>query len=211
MLRAIGLVIIVLCSVVDLLSLAGCGSLPERLTSANEETRRDETRQEEGGSDEIRQDATRGSVVIQCEAVPSPDKGVMIRYQINNISTNNIHIIDNGRAPYQLARGADTLVILHGIHPPPSDRTFMFDVPRTRPLEPGDVFVGEVTWPRRFMRDHYGHELAPASLMRGTIRVRCEAGWWQTPVTEPPPFIPSGRLFESQQLVEYGPFDVTLP
>lgn len=211
MINISGLRTIVICLAIELLSFVACGSLPGMSTSAPEETKRDEVGPKEAGTDGIRQDAIHGSAVIQCEAVPLRNKEVIIRYQINNIDTIDIHIMDNGRAPYQLAREANTLVILHGIHPPPSDRTFMFEVPRTRALAPGGVFVGEVTWPRRFTRDHYSRDLTPASLMRGTIRVRCEAGWWQTPVREPPPFIPYDQLFESQQMVEYGPFDVTLP
>lgn len=207
------------CLALEVVASASCGWMPERVSSTTEEVRPDELKQgkaepaepKESRRDEAIGDAGRGSAVIHCEAISSGNKTLDIRYQIRNVGLETIHIIDNGRVPYELIENENTLVILHGLHPPPVNRTFMFGVPRTRPLAPGDVHAGKATWPKRFTQDHYGRWVTPVTLKQGTIHIRCEAGWWHMPVTDPPPFIPYDRLRDSQQLVRYGPFDVTLP
>jgi hypothetical protein len=207
------------CLALEAMALASCGWMPERVSSTTDEVRPDELRQGKAGPaeptesrrDEAIGDAGRGSAVIHCDATPSGSKTIDIQYQIRNIGLEIIHIIDNGRVPYELIEDERTLVILHGLHPPPVNSTFMFGVPRTRPLAPGDVHAGKVTWPKRVTQDHYGPSVTPVTLRQGTIHVRCEAGWWHVPVTDPPPFVPYVQLRDSQQLVRYGPFDVTLP
>jgi len=149
---------------------------------------------------------------IHCAASPTQDRRIVVHYEIRNVSAESIHIVDNHRVPYQIARDLNTLVILHGINRPEPTVLYEMEVPLTRPLLPGEVVTGELMWPTTGMRDHYRGRVTPANLLHGTIQVRCEVGWWVKPITEADSVSKSLlELLASQHVVGYGPFDVTLP
>jgi hypothetical protein len=169
-----------------------------------------------GAKKETATDLASSTPEVRCEATSMLDEGThLIRYQIRNDTSATIHIVDSRIVPYELIREADFLVILHGIHdfnPRQTMRTFHAMVPVTRPVLPGETFAGHAVWPKRIMRDHYSGELTPASLLHGTIRVRCEVGWWATPITEANRASRSFyEVLDSQQLAGHGPINVTLP
>jgi len=150
---------------------------------------------------------------IHCAAAPTDDGRTIVRYQIRNVGPEVIHILDGQRMPYRLATAANTLEILHGINPPDPDKLYnMIEIPLTRPLAAGESFAGEVVLPTKTLRDHYGEQPTPDSLLHGTIQVRCEVGWGPTAITA----ADRGRmsiqqLVAWQQLTGCGPFNVVLP
>lgn len=149
---------------------------------------------------------------IHCSATPAQDGRVVIRYEIHNAGTDPIHLIDGKRLPYQIVDGT-TLVILHGVNPPDPDRLYnMIEIPLTRLLASGERVTGEQTLPMKTLRDHYGEQAAPATLLHGTIQVRCDVGWSTTPITAASRRGMSiQQLLAWQQVASFGPFPVVLP
>jgi len=152
------------------------------------------------------------AVEVHCKATKD-ERHVYIRYEIRNSSPQTIHIVDSKRMPYQLLRDVNTLVILHGVNPPRPDVFYnILEMPMTRALQTDEVFVGSVVWPMQSMHDHYGGNTTPVSLLHGTFQVRCEAGWWTTPITEEDRVrLSFTDVIESQHVAGDGPFAVTLP
>jgi hypothetical protein len=149
---------------------------------------------------------------LQCSAKPAEDGRVVVRYDIHNTGPEAIHLIDSKRLPYLRADGS-TLAVLHGINPPDPDRLYnAIEIPLTRPLAPGEHLTGELILPARMLRDHYGEQPAPDTLLHGTIQVRCDVGWGTSPITAASRRGMSiTQLLAWQQLTSFGPFDVALP
>ena len=148
---------------------------------------------------------------VLCSAGQSMDGHAIVRYLVRNVGRETLHVLDGSRMPYQIARDDHTLVILHGVNGPVPDHILVgVEIPLTRPLAPGEVFIGEARIGEPSLRNHYEARPAPPSLLHGPIRVRCEVGWGTTPIVEGRE--PSIRqLLAWQQLAGDGPFDVVLP
>lgn len=150
---------------------------------------------------------------IQCSTAPGDDGRVVVRYQVHNAGSQTLYLLDGKHMPYQIVAADGTLQILHGVNPPDPDKLYnLIEIPLTRLLGPGESFAGEAALPVKMLRDHYGERPAPAGLLHGTIRVRCEVGWGTTAITAAERNRMSiQQLLAWQQLVDSGPFDVVLP
>lgn len=182
--------------VVLALSGIGCTSTPDASRARDSSPRKDRVMAPE----------------IRCSTKPADDGRVTVHYEIHNTGSEAIHVIDSKRLPYQIADG-ETLVILYGVNSPDPNRLYnMIEIPLTRPLAPGERIAGEQALPVALLRDHYGEQPAPGTLLHGTVHARCDVGWGTTPITAA-----SRRGMSIQQVVAWQqvarsePFDVVLP
>jgi hypothetical protein len=118
-----------------------------------------------------------GAVAVQC----TPAGRARLRVRIENRSESTVHILDSERLPYFISDD-DGLLVLYGVNPPDPDTDYYgVEIPTTRPLEPGETVEYEVSLDPLFLRDHYETEMEPTTL-GGTVTVRCEVGWGDTPI-----------------------------
>jgi hypothetical protein len=177
--------------------ISGCGATSEGLYNAEENALRVDLATPE----------------IRCSITPTNDGTSRISYEIRNPSSEVIHVIDNNEPPYQLLRDPNTLIVLYGLHSyDPRVLPHIIEMPVTRPLRSGERLKGEIAWPMRVMRDYYGGHGTPPSLLHGTIKVRCEVGWWASAITEADRVrLRFRNVLASQRVVGYGPLEITLP
>ena len=117
------------------------------------------------------------AVAVQCE----PAGRARLRVRIENRSDRTVHVFDSERMPYFIRDDAG-LLVLYGVNPPDPDVDYYsVEIPITRPLEPGATIEHDVSFDPLFLRDHYETETSPTSLS-GTVSVRCEVGWGETPI-----------------------------
>jgi hypothetical protein len=150
---------------------------------------------------------------LSCIVTRAENGGVEIIYEVRNETPKTIYLVANGRAPYQRARGPNTLVIFHGVHRP-IDNVYptATESPLLGAVAPGATIRGSVSWPKRALFDHYRGRLAPPSLLHGVIRIYCDVGWWTVPFNQGELADTAlGTLVDSQQLLEAGPIEVELP
>jgi hypothetical protein len=147
---------------------------------------------------------------VACTAASTADGRSIVRYQIRNIGPTTIYVLDGYRMPYQLARDANTLVILQGVNPPEPNVLYELpEIPPARPLPSGAVLAREVALGETLLRNHFDVKLAPTTLLHRTVHVRCEVGWGSTPLDTEHTSL--RQLFTWQHITGYGPFDVVLP
>src|ERR1051325_10705287 len=53
---------------------------------------------------------------VACMNAQTPDRYPIIRYQVRNISSETVYILDGDRMPYQIADDSNMLVILQGVN-----------------------------------------------------------------------------------------------
>jgi hypothetical protein len=117
------------------------------------------------------------AVVVRC----TPAGRARLQVRIENRSDGTVHVFDSDRMPYFIA-GAEGLLVLYGVNPPDPDTDYYgIEIPVTRPLAAGASIEHEVSLDPLYLRDHYEAEREPAAL-RGTVSVRCEVGWGETPI-----------------------------
>jgi hypothetical protein len=117
------------------------------------------------------------AVAVRC----TPAGPARIQVRIENRSERTVHVLAGERMPYLIA-GADGLLVLFGVNPPDPDVDYYgVEIPTTRPLEAGAAIEHEVALRPLYLRDHYEAEREP-SPMTGTVTVRCEVGWGDTPI-----------------------------
>jgi hypothetical protein len=146
------------------------------------------------------------AVAVRC----APAGQARLQVRIENRSDRTVHLFDSDRMPYFIT-GDDGLLVLYGVNPPDPDTDYyMIEIPTTRPLEAGETVEHDVSLDPLFLRDHYETAREPTSL-RGTVTVRCEVGWGETPIE------PSERHLYSietvlawQKLASAEPVDVEL-
>jgi len=149
---------------------------------------------------------------MRCAAIPAGDGGVVVRYEIRNVGSETIYILDGRRMPYVFARDPNTLVIFQGVNTPRLGSIYEFPrIALTRPLVPAATITGEVVLPPKQLHDHYYIHPTPPNLQHGTIQVRCEVGWGTTSITNLDQVSMRELLVEWQKVVGYGPFEVVLP
>jgi hypothetical protein len=147
---------------------------------------------------------------IRCSTMPGKDAQPVVRLEIRNTGTETIHILADRGMPYQLAGDSNNLTILQGLNKPEPNAIYeMIGIPPTRPLAPGKGLAWNVPVGEKILQDHYLRRPAPASLLHGTIHVRCEVGWGVKPVR--PDEMTLDNVLSWQRLQGYGPFDVVLP
>jgi len=176
------------------ISINGCGSPPDPVDNR----------------DRVSEATTRSELLgVSCSAVRSGEGRTVVRYQARNLSRSTIYITDGRRMPYEVIRDG-VLVVFHGVNTPDPKMYELYEVPRVRPLKPGEVFHGEAELGQLVLRDHYRGGPSPAEFMHGRIRVACSVGWGTTPIPEPLR-MPFDEFMKWQHMASYGPFEVTLP
>ena len=100
-----------------------------------------------------------------------------------NVSGQPVQVFDSPRMPYLISdRG--TLVVLHGVSPPPEDRDLnAIEIPTTRPLAPGDSVAFDVRLAPLHLRSHYGAE-PPDPALHGATAIVCRVAHGATPIDE---------------------------
>jgi len=101
--------------------------------------------------------------------------------QAKNTSNQPVYVFDSPRMPYLLdERG--TLVVLHGVSPPPEAQNLnAIEIPMTRALPPGDTLAFDVSLLPLRLRNHYTAE--PASPARhGSAPIVCRVAHGATPI-----------------------------
>ena len=116
------------------------------------------------------------AVTVQC----TPAGRARLQVRIENRSENPVHVFDSERMPYFIQD--DDLLVLYGVNPPDPDVDYYgVEIPTTRPLAPGGTIEHEVSLDPLILRDHYETARTPTALS-GTVTVRCEVGWGETPI-----------------------------
>lgn len=98
-----------------------------------------------------------------------------------NVSSAPVQVFDWPRMPYLLDdRG--TLVVLHGISPPPEDRDLnTIEIPMTRTLAPGESLSFDAPLSPLKLRSHYGDEPAGQG-HHGATAIVCRVAHGATPI-----------------------------
>ena len=128
-----------------------------------------------------------------------------------NVSGQPLHVFDSRRMPYLLdERG--TLVVLHGVSPPPEDRDLnAIEIPTTRVLAPGDVLTFDVSLVPLRLRGHYGDE-PPTPARHGATTIVCRIAHGATPIDAAARARTTiNALLAWQQLVSSKPVTVQFP
>lgn len=98
----------------------------------------------------------------------------------NNISTAPVHVFDAPRMPY-LIEDRGTLVLLHGVSPPPENADLnTIEIPTTRPLAPGESFAFDVPLVPLVLRGHYGP--VTGAVPHGPAAIVCRVAHGATPI-----------------------------
>ena len=139
-----------------------------------------------------------------------------VRVVIENVSDGTLHIFDSPRMPYLLEEDGD-LEIFYGVNPPdPNVEYFAIEIPPTQALPPGEWVEDTVSLTPLRLGDHYSlpRERNPVVTRHGTVTVRCEVGWGETPIL-PAPEEQDVRnitqLIEWQQFSRAEPVQVQFP
>jgi hypothetical protein len=98
-----------------------------------------------------------------------------------NVSAAPVQVFDWPRMPYLLDEHG-TLVVLHGISPPPEDRDLnAIEIPTTRPLAPGESLTFDAPLVPLKLHSHYGDEPAGAG-HHGVAAIVCRVAHGATPI-----------------------------
>lgn len=117
------------------------------------------------------------AVAVRC----APAGRARLHVRIENRSDRTVHVLDGDRMPYLIADDGG-LLVLYGVTPPdPEVDYYGVEIPTTRPLEPGAAIEHEVGLSPLYLSDHYETRREPTP-MTGTVAVRCEVGWGDTPI-----------------------------
>jgi hypothetical protein len=117
------------------------------------------------------------ALTVQC-APAGPGR---LEVRIDNRSGRTLHVLDGERMPYLIADDGG-LLVLFGVTPPDPDVDYYgVEIPTTRPLAPGAAITHDVALRPLHLHDHYEAQREPSTLS-GTITVRCEVGWGETPI-----------------------------
>jgi hypothetical protein len=146
------------------------------------------------------------AVAVQC----TPAGRAQIQVRIENRSDRTVHVFDSERMPYFIA-GDDGLLVLYGVNPPDPDVDYyMIEIPTTRPLAAGETIEHDVSLDPLYLSDHYETETDPTTLS-GTVTVRCEVGWGDTPIVASEQHLYSiETVLAWQQLASAPPVDVEM-
>lgn len=149
---------------------------------------------------------------ISCSSMINDVGQPLVRYQLKNISETTIHIFDSPRMPYLLRQEDGSLLVLQGVNPPDPDIDYYaIEIPVTRPVQPGEVVIYEVSLMPLYLKDHYETQRTPTEL-NGFVTVRCQVGWGERPILASERHKMSiNSLLEWQHITEAEPIEVTFP
>ena len=126
-------------------------------------------------------DMTTSSLAIDLSMTGDGTSALTVHCAAKNVSGHPLHVFDSRRMPYLLDEHG-TLVVLHGVSPPPEDRELnVIEIPTTRVLAPGDVLSFDVPLVPLRLRGHYGDE-SPAPARHGAATVVCRVAHGATPI-----------------------------
>ena len=156
-------------------------------------------------------DMTKPSLAIDVRVTGDGSSALAVHCTAKNVSGQPLHVFDSSRMPY-LQDEHGTLLVLHGVSPPPEDRDLnVIEIPTTRVLSPGEALVFDVSLvPLRF-HGHYGDEPPPPT-RHGAATVVCRVGYGTTPIDAAARANTSiSVLLAWQQLASSPPVTVQLP
>jgi hypothetical protein len=156
-------------------------------------------------------DMTTSSLAIDVSVTGDGTPALTLRCTAKNVSGQPLHVFDSPRMPYLLdERG--TLIVLHGVSPPPDDRELNgIEIPTTRVLAAGDVLAFDVPLVPLRLRGHYGDE-PPGPARHSAATLVCRIGHGATPIDAAARArTPIGALLAWQQLESSRPVVVQLP
>jgi len=158
-----------------------------------------------------KEDMTSPSLAIDVSVTGDGTPALAVHCTAKNVSGQPVHVFDSPRMPYLLDDGG-TLIVLHGVSPPPEDRELnAIETPTTRVLAPGDALVFEIPLVPLRLHNHYGDE--PSQPPRhGAATVVCRVGYGTTPIDAAARAHTSiTALLAWQQLASSRPAAVQLP
>ena len=121
------------------------------------------------------------SLAIDLSVTGDGTPALAVRCAVKNVSGRELHVFDSARMPYLLEEGG-TLVVLHGVPPPPEDRDLnIIEIPTTRALGAGETLAFEVPLVPLRLRGHYGDE-PPGPARHGEATVVCRVAHGATPI-----------------------------
>jgi hypothetical protein len=121
------------------------------------------------------------SLAIDVSVTGDGTTAPVVRCAAKNVSGRELHVFDSARMPYLLEEGG-TLVVLHGVSPPPEDRDLnVIEIPTTRVLGAGETLAFEVPLVPLRLRGHYGDE-PPQPARHGETTVICRVAHGATPI-----------------------------
>ena len=134
-----------------------------------------------GGAVSHKDNMTTSSLAIDLRVTGNGTPALTVHCAAKNVSGHPLNVFDSPRMPYLLDEHG-TLVILHGVSPPPEDRELnAIEIPTTRVLTPGDVLSFDVPLVPLRLRGHYGDE-SPAPARHGAATVVCRVAHGATPI-----------------------------
>jgi hypothetical protein len=126
-------------------------------------------------------DMNTSSLAIDLSVTGDGTPALTVHCAAKNISGQPLNVFASPRMPYLLDE-AGTLVVLHGVSPPPEDRELnAIEIPTTRVLAPGDALSFDVPLVPLRLRGHYGDE-PPAPARHGAATVVCRVAHGATPI-----------------------------
>lgn len=156
-------------------------------------------------------DMTQPFLAIDVHVTGDGTPALAVHCTAKNVSDQPLHVFDSARMPYLLDEQG-TLVVLHGVSPPPDDRDLNgIEIPTTRVLQPGDALSFDVSLVPLRLHGHYGDE-PPHPARHGAATVMCRVGYGATPIDAAArAHMSITRLLTWQQLASSQPVTVQLP
>lgn len=156
-------------------------------------------------------DMNKPSLAIDVHVTGDGTPALTVHCTAKNVSDQPLHVFDSSRMPYLLDEHG-TLVVLHGVSPPPEDRDLnAIEIPTTRVLPPGDALSLDVALVPLRLHGHYGDE-PPRPARHGAATVVCRVGYGATPIDAAARAHTSiTTLLTWQQLASSRPVTVQLP
>jgi hypothetical protein len=126
-------------------------------------------------------DMNTNSLAIDLSVTGDGTPALAVHCVAKNVSGQPLHVFDSPRMPY-LLDDHGTLVVLHGVSPPPQDRDLnVIEIPTTRALAAGESISFDVPLVPLRLRGHYGDE--PAGPARhGATTMICRVGHGASPI-----------------------------
>lgn len=156
-------------------------------------------------------DMNTSPIAIDLSVTGDGTPALTVRCVAKNVSGRPLHVFDSTRMPY-LLDDHGTLVVLHGVSPPPEDRDLnVIEIPTTRVLAAGESLSFDVPLVPLRLRGHYGDE-PPAPTRHGATTMVCRVGHGTTPIDATVRAHTSiNALLAWQQLASSHPVDVHFP
>lgn len=131
-------------------------------------------------SSAVKDEPAPSALAIDLSLTGSGTQALVAHCAAKNVSAAPVHVFDSPRMPY-LLDDKGTLVVLHGVSPPPEDRDLnAIEIPTTRVLAPGAVLEFDAPLVPLRLRSHYGDE--PGAAHHGATPIVCRVAHGATPI-----------------------------